>query len=67
MQRQVSLSLEWVRPVGHQLCLLDLDSSCHSQLVSGLILSFESRLISQPAHAESDPASDGLPDESPVH
>ena len=43
-----------------QLCLLDLNSSCHSQLVSGLILSFESRLISERTHAESGPASDGL-------
>jgi hypothetical protein len=29
-------------------------------------LSFESRLRSQRTHAESDPAPDGLPEESPV-
>jgi hypothetical protein len=42
------------------------DSSCQSQFINSLGLSFASSLISQRTHAESDLAPDRLPEESPV-
>jgi hypothetical protein len=59
--------LEAVEPVQVSVAgLLDLGSGYQSQFVGQLNLSFESRLISQRTHAESDRASGGLPDESPI-
>jgi len=42
------------------------ESSCQSQFIAYQVLSFASRPISERTHGESDPAPDGLPQESPV-
>ena len=58
--------MQTVGPWRRQSESLDSDPSSQSQLNRPLVLSFVSSLISQRTHAESDPASDELPDESPV-